>query len=477
MKKYTKHLTILVVLSVLLTSCFKDNDDTFASPIVVKNFIYRAMNVFYLHKPDVPVLANDRFATTADLETFHQQFPTPEGFFESLIFDRPRTDRFSVIVRDYVLLEQALSGQGQSNGMEFGLVGVNGNPTDVFGYVRYVLPNSNAAQQGVSRGMIFSTVSGVQLTRANFRTLLNPLSYTIGLANLNAGVPTSTGQTIALTKVFLQEDPIHVATVIQEGTNTIGYLMYNSFLPQFDEQLNSAFAMFRAQGVTHLVLDLRYNGGGSVNTAIILSSLISGNPTTDVFATEEWNPEIQQQFLSSDPTSLTNFFKDRTNGGTALASLNLSKVRIITSSSTASASELVINSLEPYTNVVQVGDNTAGKFQASITLYDSPNFRRSGANPAHRYALQPLVFKTINSAGVTDYFDGLAPDIALNENFENLGVLGDPGEPLLRACLDDISQNGRPGSSRTSGIRYEEVSGSNALKPFGNEMWKNPVFE
>lgn len=477
MKKYFKPLAVLLMASVVLTSCFKDNDDAFASPTVVKNFIYRAMNVFYLYKPEVPVLANDRFATTADLESFHQQFPTPEGFFESLIFDRPRTDRFSVIVSDYVLLEQALAGQGQSNGMEFGLVSVNGSMTDIFGYVRYVLPNSSAAQQGVERGMIFSTIEGVQLTRTNFRALLNPQTYTIGLADLNNGVATLNGQTITLTKSFLQENPIHVATVIQEGANTVGYLMYNSFLSSFDEQLNNAFAMFRAQGVTHLVLDLRYNGGGSVNTAVILGSLIAGNPTTDVFATEEWNPEIQQQFLNSEPERLTEFFKNRTNAGTTLASLNLSRVRIITSSSTASASELVINSLEPYIDVVQVGDNTSGKFQASVTLYDSANFGRTGANPAHRYALQPLVLKTINSAGVSDYFDGLAPDIALNENFENLGRLGNPAEPLLRACLDDIAQNGRSSGAPVSTVRYEEIGSSLNFKRFGQEMYKEGMFE
>lgn len=477
MKKYIKHVAILLVLSVIATSCFQDNDDTFASPTIVKNFIYRAMNGFYLYKPDVPVLANDRFASTVELEAYHQQFVTPEEFFEDLVFDRARTDRFSVIFSDYVALEQLLSGQGQNNGMEFGLVAVTGNPTDVYGYVRYVLPNSSAAQQGVTRGMIFSTINGVQLTRTNFSALLNPSTYTIGLADLNAGVPTLNGQEITLTKSFLQEDPLHIATVIQEGNNKVGYLMYNSFLSQFDEQLNNAFAMFRAQSITHLVLDLRYNGGGSVNTAIILGSLISGNPTTDVFSTEEWNPEIQQQFLNSDPSRLTNFFKNSTNGGTTLASLNLSKVHVITTGNTASASELVISSLEPYINVVQVGDNTAGKFQASVTLYDSPNFGRTGANPAHRYALQPLVLKSLNSVGFTDYFDGLAPDVTINEDFANLGVLGDPSERLLRACLDDIVQNGRTSGVPTQAIPYNEIGGSNSLKRFGNEMWKEGFFD
>ncbi len=477
MIKYIKRACLFLLIGIVAVGCFKDNDDVFASPTIVKNFVYRAMNAFYLYKPNVPILANDRFATFADLESFHQQFPTAEEFFESLIFDRPRTDRFSVIVSDYVLLEQQLSGQGQSNGMEFGLVAVNGSSTNIFGYVRYVLPNSNADQQGLARGIVFSTVNGVQLTRSNFRALLNPATYTLGLADLSNGVPTLNGQTVTLTKSFLQEDPIHVARVIQEGPNRVGYLMYNSFLSPFDESLNNAFNTFRAAGITHLVLDLRYNGGGSVNSAVILASLITGNPTSDVFSVDQWNPEIQQQFLDNDPARLTNFFRNTTSSGTALSSLGLNKVHIITTSSTASASELVINGLDPYIDVIQVGGTTIGKFQASVTLYDSPNFTRTGANPAHRYALQPLILKSINSAGVTDYFDGLPPDITLNENFENLGVLGDPTERLLRACLDDILQNGSRLGTSSLNPRYKEISSSTALKPLGNEMWKEGVFD
>ena len=133
----------------------------------------------------------------------------------------------------------------------------------------------------------------------------------------------------------------------------------------------------------------------------------------------------------------------------------------------------MINSLNPYIDVVQVGDDTAGKFQASVTLYDSPDFRRNGANPAHRYAMQPLVLKSLNSVGNTDYFDGLLPDIAQAEDFENLGILGDENEPLLALCLEDIRLNGRSSRSTLNSRTYEEFMGSNELQPFGNEMWKS----
>ncbi|WP_397299041.1 S41 family peptidase [Nonlabens ulvanivorans] len=470
MKSYKN--IILLCLTVLMTvSCFKDNDDNFASSTSIKNFVYRGMNAFYLYKPDVPELADDRFATVPELEEFHSIYDTPEAFFESLVFDRSLTDRFSVIVSDYIALEQLFAGTTLNNGMEFGLVGETGSASNVWGYVRYVLPNSSASTQGVARGMIFNQIDGIQLTRDNFSVLLGQDSYTIGLADLNAGVATSNGMTITLDKTSITENPVFRTAIIDQGSQKIGYLMYNSFTSNFDEQLNDAFGTLQAAGVTHLVLDLRYNGGGSVNTSIILGSLIAGQPTTDVFSTEEWNPDVQEFFENNQPDRLTNFFKTTTNAGTALNTLGLSKVHIITTGSSASASELVIAALEPYVDVIQVGDDTAGKFQASITLYDSSDFGRSGANPAHRYALQPLVLKSINSAGFTDYFNGLVPDIALREDFENLGVLGDVNEPLLAACLQDIMANGRPSFNKSS-IQYDELSGSMELKPFSQEMWK-----
>ena len=107
--------------------------------------------------------------------------------------------------------------------------------------------------------------------------------------------------TLNLTKSQLQEDPILVSKVITQGNAKVGYLAYNSFLRQFDEDLNAVFADFKAQGVTNLVLDLRYNGGGSVNTAIILGSLITGNNTTDVFLQKQWNPDVQEFFQQNDP--------------------------------------------------------------------------------------------------------------------------------------------------------------------------------
>lgn len=470
MKKWLTYTVLAIITIVTVSSCSEDNDDVFAGDNAIKNFVYRGMNAFYLYKPDVAVLADGTFETIEELEEFHQPFETPESFFESLIFDRTNIDKFSVIVDDFIRLEQLFAGTSLSNGMEFGLVGESGSATNVYGYVRYVLPNSDAAAQGIERGFIFNQVDGIQITRENVFVLLGQDSYTIGLADLSAGVATYNGTDIALTKGSITENPIFLTTVIDQGSQRIGYLMYNSFTANFDEELNNAFGDLQAQGITHLVLDLRYNGGGSVTSSIILGSLISGQPTSDVFSTEEWNPDLQAFFEANNPDRLTNFFRSTTTNGTNLNTLGLPKVHVITTGSSASASELVMIALEPYIDVVHVGDDTAGKFQASTTLYDSANFSRADANPAHRYALQPQIFKSVNSAGFTDFRDGLEPDIALREDFENLGRLGDPTEPLLAACLADIQANGRP-AGESENQRYELISGSMEMKPFSTEMY------
>ena len=102
---------------------------------------------------------------------------------------------------------------------------------------------------------------------------------------------------------------------------------------------------------------------------------------------------------------------------------------------------LLINGLVPYITVIQIGDKTVGKNVGSITLYDSPNFTKSNANPRHKYAMQPLVLKTANKSGFGDYQNGLSPNTnnILIEDIGNLGVLGTANEPLLQKALDLIS--------------------------------------
>ena len=301
----------------------------------------------------------------------------------------------------------------------------------------------------LKRGDIFYAVDGTQLTVNNFSSLLSPDNYTINLGTYDDnGTPevdddsiAPDGETVSLSKSEYTENPIYTSSVLNIDTHTIGYLMYNGFNGSSSE-LNNVFGTFKSSGVTDLVIDLRYNPGGFTSKAILMSSLITGDFTGEIMNTDQYNSEAQAAFESQTPEFLVDRFISNENGMN-LNSLNLDKVYVLVSRSSASASEFVINSLNPFIDVIQIGTNTRGKYQGSFTLYDSPDFTRNDVNPSHTYALQPLVFKYSNISGNTDFVDGLSPDILLNESVRNLGVLGDENEPLYAEAIADILNSGR----------------------------------
>ncbi len=485
--KILKITIIAFIAFSLTTSCFEDRDDNAISASEISDFVWKGMNAFYLYKDEIPDLANDRFSSDEDYASYLNSFSDPEELFESLIYQRQTIDRFSVLVDDYIALEQLFSGITKNNGMEFGLVRFSGSD-NLFGYVRYVLPNTDAENKGIQRGMIFNAVDGTQLTINNFRSLLSPDVYTINLAIYNDnGTPAtsddiieSSSESVTLTKAPYTENPIFINEVINVEDHIIGYLMYNGFTgtDQFDSQLNSVFGEFQAVGITDLVLDLRYNGGGSVATATWLSSMITSPALVgETFFSEQYNSDIQAQILAENPDFLVNPFVNemikRNNNGDivfqqTINHVSLDKVYILTTGSTASASELVINGLNPHIDVVQIGTTTIGKYQASITVYDAPDFRRANANPNHTYAIQPLIYKSLNANGVTDYDSGLVPQLILGEDFGNLGVLGDVNEPYLAAAINEILNSGRFIVNKQLD---REIIGSNVLEPFLNEMY------
>ena len=369
--------------------------------------------------------------------------------------------------------------------MEFGLVRYANSTTQIFGYVRYIIPNSDAEIKGISRGMIFNTVNGTQLTDTNFGNLLfgNNSVYTIGFANYNSGNPTSNSTSISLTKTELQENPIPISKVFDEGTKKIGYLLYNQFSSSFDGELNTAFADFKAKNINELIVDLRYNGGGSVQTATYLGSMITGQFNGQLYSKEVWNQKVldaipADRFINNFTSQIRNL--DR-NGNVILNqninSLGLTKVYFIVSSSTASASELVINSLSAYIDVQLVGVKTVGKQVGSITLYDSDNLQRNGPNlnTNHTYAMQPIVLE-ISNKNNENHPEGFTPEISLpgifiQENFGNLGVLGERSDPLLDRTLTLITTGAKGILHTKNQIVYEEIFNSKLATPTRNNMY------
>lgn len=434
-------LTLLIGFSY---GCFEDNDDNATGSSSVKDFVWKAMNSVYLYNANVPDLADDRFITDSDYNNYLDGYSSPETLFESLVYDRENVDRFSIITSNYFELEQSLSGVAKRSGAEFNFYLVPGSTTEVFGIVRLILPNSNASQTSLARGQVFNKVNGTTMTTSNYRSLFSSDTYTINLANYNDNNTddisddsiSDTAEDITLIKSIYTENPVYKTEVFNLNNKKIGYLMYNGFVGEFDSELNNAFGTFKTENIDHLILDLRYNPGGSVRTATALGSMITGGFNNQVFATLKYNEDLQNN-------NYDYVFTDELTNGTSINSLNLDKVYVLTSGASASASEMIINSLKSYITVVQIGSTTVGKSQASQIIYDSSNFGRVNANPTHTYALLPLIAITVNKNNTVVPSSGLVPDIEFKEKAANYGILGDPTEPLLEAALNEIQISGR----------------------------------
>jgi len=356
---------------------------------------------------------------------------------------------------------------------------------NVFGYVRYVVANSDAESKGVSRGNIFNSIDGTQLTLTNYQSLLfnDNNSYTVGFAAYNNGSPNSNSNALLLTKEEIQENPVAITKVFTEGTKKIGYLLYNQFAKNYDSQLNAAFSNFKSEGINELIIDLRYNGGGSVSTATYLGSMVTGQFNGALYSQEIWNDKVKSALPEE---RFLNYFTDEirntdSQGNLILQetinSLGLDNVYFITTNSSASASELVINSLSSHIDVQLVGKTTRGKQVGSITLYDSDNLQKSGSNlnSKHKYAMQPLVLEISNKDN-KNYPDGIIPGntlpgIELGEDYNNLGVLGERSDPLLDRTLVYITTGSKGNQKTIVSHDFNEVYNSKLATPAKDYMF------
>jgi len=443
-KRTSKNLYFVFILlpSLLLLGCFEDLDDNVVATTNINDFVWKGMNAVYLYKSEIPDLANDRFSTDEEYTSYLNDFENPELLFESVKYLPNEVDRFSRIFDNYFDFLNQQQGNTISDGLEFYLDLVPGSDTEVYGAITLVLNNSVADDLGLQRGQIFRAVNGVNLTVNNFANLLNDSSYTLNFANYDTNATVSTaddtvvlnGESVTVTKTTYTENPVHRSLVLDISNTKIGYLMYNSFNSNFHNSLNAVFADFANQGVTELVLDLRYNGGGSIQTATYLASMVTGQFNGEIFSKLFYNENLQdnnRDFL----------FTNTIEGLGAINSLGLTKVYVLTTNArTASASELIINSLKPYIDVVVVGEPTVGKTQASQLIYDSPTlFSSANADPTHSYAMLPLIANSVNVNDQLVSGTGLLPDILVSEVAYDLGTLGDANEPLLNAAIADIT--------------------------------------
>ena len=249
--------------------------------------------------------------------------------------------------------------------------------------------------------------------------------------------------------------PEEHSTVFDTTAGKVGYLHFRTFFGDANERLLEEFAEFKAAGVTRLIVDLRYNGGGSVPIAYGLASLIGGpelfeNNRQTVLATR-----VHNELLASD-WNQTAYFGCGVYGAMAGKCENDSSLRdldqvvFITSRGSASASELVIAALLPHEDVTLVGARTYGKPVGQYGFDFCPAVRGSG-----QAILWPVSFATVNSEGFEEYYDGIEVECEVPDDRAN--QLGTAEEGRIAAALRFIETGScdAPASAQVARARTE----------------------
>lgn len=463
-------LVSLISVLLTLTSCKKDDPELSELDMHINNFIWENMNLYYLWTKEVPNLN----ITESKLNSFLNKYSDHEKLFYDFLYKYNEVDKFSWIVDDYTELQNTFAGISLSMGYDFRLATI-GDTKDVFGFVRYIVKGSPADLAGIKRGDIFIKINDKQLNTSNYIELLNQNSYSVSFATIANRTIVPNGRKVNLTAVEIHENPIFLDTIYNLGGKKVAYLVYNMFNDEYDIQLNNVFKRFKEQGVNELVLDLRYNSGGSINTAIYLSSMIYSTDTNKIYCKNSYNTGLQAYLNQTYGPDYFNLkFADKikesdTDPGIVINSLGLSRVFILTSDNTASASELVINGLKSYISVVTVGDTTFGKYVGSATLMDYDD--DGNLNTKHKWALQPIILKFANANGETDFVNGLPPSIFKEEEIDNLLALGSMNESLLSLAISRISGGTKKSAVRTNDIKLRKVADSKDFKPHSKEMF------
>jgi C-terminal processing protease CtpA/Prc len=378
-----------------------------------KNYVRSWLNEDYLFYRDAPL-------TSIDPNTY-------PGSVENLFLDYttraiPAKDRFSFV--ETQAAADATFQSGTTTSVGFTLRRDNNNGGVI--RIAYVDPNGPAAASFV-RGMVLARVDGVATAQNLPAAQFNKLFASAPGATSIIGVQDAIGgpiRNITVATALFSTTPLLVDQILP-GTTT-AYLVYNSFATPIGEvQLADAFKRYDANGVTDVVVDLRYNGGGYLDIAAQLGYLIAGaaRSTGVAFETLSFNDKRTALNVTFPfrPT-ITGFFGNSARAGEPLATLNLQRVFVITTSSTCSASEAVINALQGVdVQVIQIGDTTCGK-----------PYGFSQENNCTR-AFFAIEFEGRNQKGVSTPVTGFTPTCNASDDFDR--QLGDPAERMLATAL------------------------------------------
>ncbi|MEO5562256.1 MAG: S41 family peptidase [Chitinophagaceae bacterium] len=435
-----KLIAVLIGLSFLI-SCKKndveknpDSGSTTTEADKIKDSVVSYSRDIYLWYSQIPSTFSGRtYEDPAKIMTAIRTYSVEPGFTQPV-------DRWSFAVKQHEW-DNVSSGAAS----DFGLNVFFRAEGDL--RVRLVERSSPAGVAGVRRGWKITKINNsTNITTNNADFIVNAV-YASQASSFTFEKPDGSSVNVNLTAASYQEHPVFLDSVYTAGAKKVGYLVFNSFLGDTTEIANEfqrVFSKFASQGVNEVAVDLRYNGGGYVSVQEKLADyLINSSANGQIMMKQEYNNKYTQY------NETTAFHKK--------GSLNVSRVFFIVSSSTASASELIINNLKPYMNVVLVGPSkTYGKPVGFFPI------------PAGDWYIFPVSFRSTNKNGEGNYFDGLALNNQVADGLDK--DWGDVNESAFKSVL----QYAGTGAFRTESIdSYRE---NTQIAP-GNKKLDESIFK
>jgi len=364
-------ISIVLFYSLSFVGCNRDDDDQYLEANLA---LYSFMDYWYLwyeHMPAVNV----------------EDYPSPIELLEALRYKE--LDRWSYVTTRQNL--EAYYEEGKYVGYGFGSAFDANNNL----WITFVFRNSPFTEFGVERGWRITKINSITPTPENVNSLLGPddvgfkTTFTFAGSNDEVIVRVVEKSVIAMNTVLMD-------TIYNFNGSKVGYFVLKGFITPTTIELDEVFSDFQLQGVSDLIVDLRYNTGGSLDVSNHLAGQIAGSVANgEIYATLVHNDKRQDKNYSSYITAKPN-------------SLSLNRVVFVTTGLSASASEALINGLKPHMGVTLVGSTTYGK---PVGMYGKTyeNFD---------WAFVPICFRVLNANGEGDFYDGIPVDYTCADGVE-----------------------------------------------------------
>jgi len=408
----------------------------------VNFFAFNAMDNYYLWIDEVQDAMNSWARNANPIEAVAKVRYKDE--------DGNDIDRWTQVLEDFDSFTGSVAGVGKTYGFDADLYYYDSRREVICAVVTLVYADSPAEAAGLRRGDVIMSVNGKTMTAKTYYEIANyelfgGTSVTLGLQD---------GSTKVLDAVSMYEDPVMLDKIFEIGGKKVGYLVYTGFTIKSCERLIEVCRSFKEDGISELILDLRYNGGGYVVTENVFASMLA--PEADVLAGEIFEKEIYNAALTKEmgvsETEFETEYKFTADGekyefSTLGANIGLSKIYAIIDSGTASASESLLTGLMPYMDIELIGRQSHGKYCGGI-MYDAQEWYddnkkymedevyQTGRPLVANWGIYVIFERYSDKDGVTPCMpDGFIPDVAAEDNPQEGYALGDPRESMLAVAL------------------------------------------